>query len=190
MDFESTVKQIGVDIICMGAITLAWTFIAYWLHRVSHISNPKNPLWKIHCAHHRIPYLSEPTGSKVPKIGQFFLWLGSWRTSLDVIIVLTLPALVFAITLPRYGIPLLIFHYLYEVFLSEYALDHNPRIKGALTRYFAWGDFHLYHHIAPKNNFGLMITLWDRVFNTSVDPEPGTAEKRQLQMLSKRANRA
>jgi sterol desaturase/sphingolipid hydroxylase (fatty acid hydroxylase superfamily) len=182
--------QFGADTFYMCAALLVWTFTSYWLHRISHISHSKNPLWHIHRAHHKIPYLGEPTGSIFPRIGQFFMWLGTWRTSLDVIIVLTIPAVIIAIVAPRYGIPILIFHYFYEVFCSEYALDHNPRIKGFVTKIFAWGDFHLYHHMSPKNNFGLIITFWDRVFGTSVDPKPGTSEKRQQQLLNTRAKRA
>jgi len=188
--FENySLVQFGTDIAWMAAVFLVWTFAIYWLHRISHLTHPYNPLWQVHRAHHKIPYLSEPSGSKFPRIGQFFLWLGSWRASLDVILVMTLPALLIALAIPRYGIPLLVFHYVYELFCSEYALDHNPRIKGDIVKYFAWGDFHLFHHTASKNNFGLVITLWDRVFGTSVDPEPGTAEKRQLQMINLRKSR-
>ena len=185
-----SLTQLGIDTIWMVSLVLLWTFIAYWLHRLSHISHPNNPLWQIHRAHHKIPYLSEPTGSILPRFGQFFLWLGSWRASLDVIMVMTLPALLIAVAFPRYGIPLLVFHYFYEVFCSEYALDHNPQIKGKVVKYFAWGDFHLFHHVSPKKNFGLIITLWDRVFGTSTDPEPGSAEKRQMQMLDSRTKRS
>jgi len=188
--FENySLVQLGTDVGWMSVTILAWTFMTYWLHRLSHVSHPKNPLWQLHRAHHRVAYLGEPTGSKIPKIGQFFLWLGTWRASLDVILAMTLPALAIAVLFPRYGIPLLVFHYFYEIFASEHALDHNPQIKGRIVKYFAWGDFHLFHHMAPKNNFGLVITLWDRVFGTDVDPEPGTAQKRQSQLLDSRTKR-
>ena len=80
--------------------------------------------------------------------------------------------------LPKAGRPLLAFHYIYEVFLSENQLDHNPKITGRVTRWFAWGDFHLQHHVHPKQNIGLMITLWDRLFGTANDPQPGMAWRR------------
>ena len=176
------------DVLGMGGVLLLWTFIIYWMHRLAHIHHPRNPLWQLHRAHHAIGYLSAPSQSTWPRFGQFLLWLGSWRASLDVIVSMTIPAIVIAIIIPRYGVPLLIFHYFYELFCSEYALDHNPNIQGGITRVFAWGDFHLLHHMTPRNNFCLIITLWDRVFRTAVDPVPGTAARRRKSVLEQKAN--
>ena len=163
---------------------LLWTFMIYWLHRWAHISHRLNPLWQIHRAHHAIIYLGKQPTVLRPRWYQYFFWLGDWRASIDVIISMTLPAILIACIWPRYGIPLLVFHYFYEVFFSEYVLDHNPRIQGKITQIFAWGDFHLFHHMAPRKNFCLIITLWDRVFGTAEDPHPGTALRRQ-QVLTK-----
>ena len=174
------------DLLGVTLAFLSWTLMTYWLHRLAHIHSHKNPLWRLHRAHHKVPYLSAPTGSIWPKPGQFVLWLGNWRTSLDVIVLMTVPAILITLVFPRYGIPLLIFHYFYELFCSEYALDHNPKISGTVTKYFAWGDFHLYHHIAPKRNFGLMVTFWDRVFGTATDPPPGTALTKQTELLARK----
>jgi sterol desaturase/sphingolipid hydroxylase (fatty acid hydroxylase superfamily) len=171
------------------AAFLLWTFMIYWLHRLSHIRHQKNPLWQLHCAHHATPYLSAPSLSPWPKFAQLFFWLGSWRATLDVLVVMTLPALLIALIAPRYGLMLLAFHYFYEVFCSEYALDHNPRIQGFWTRIFAWGDFHLFHHISTRNNYGLIITLWDRVFGSAVDPIPGTAMERQKKLIGAKLKR-
>jgi sterol desaturase/sphingolipid hydroxylase (fatty acid hydroxylase superfamily) len=154
---------------------LIWTLVIYCMHRLAHISHRWNPLWQLHRAHHRNPYLSQLPESKWPKFGQWFLWLGNWRASLDVIVSMTLPLLIIAYFAPHVGLPLLVFHYFYELFFSEYGLDHNPNIQGKATRFFAWGEFHLYHHLTPKKNFGLLITLWDRLLGTAVDPAPGTA---------------
>ena len=162
----------------LGAAFLLWTFVIYWMHRFSHVRWRWNPLWKVHRAHHLHPYLRcyEPAGW--PKVGQWFLWLGDWQSSLDVIVQMTIPLLVIAWFMPDVGLPLLAFHYIYEVFLSENQLDHNPKITGRVTRWFAWGDFHLQHHVHPKQNIGLMITLWDRLFGTANDPQPGMAWRR------------
>jgi sterol desaturase/sphingolipid hydroxylase (fatty acid hydroxylase superfamily) len=167
----------------VGGAFLAWTFLVYWMHRLSHIHHARNPLWQLHRAHHMHPYLSQSGASKMPTFGQLFLWLGSWRASLDVFVVMTMPAILIAIISPRFGIPILVFHYVYEIFCSEYALDHNPNVQGRVTRIFAWGDFHLFHHMMPKRNFCLVITLWDRIFLTATDPKPGTAQSRQRQLL-------
>lgn len=166
---------------------LVWTLVMYWLHRWSHAHHRRNPLWWIHAAHHRIPYLSRPPDSKLPRWPQFLLWLGNWRASLDVLLVMTLPLVIIAFIAPQYGIPLLVFHYFYEIFFSEYLLDHNPRIHGRITHTFAWGDYHLHHHAHPRRNFGLMITLWDRVFGTAEDPPVGAAMRKVEQMLARQA---
>ena len=155
---------------------LLWTFVIYCLHRLSHIHHPANPLWRIHVAHHKIPYLHSEQRQRWPSLGQYFFWLGDWKTSLDVFLVMTVPLIIISIIWPQYGIPLLVFHYLYEVFLSESVLDHNPHVKGRITRWFAWGDFHLHHHIDMKSNYGLMITLWDRLFGTAHHTQPGAIE--------------
>ncbi len=141
----------------------------YLLHRLSHVKHRLNPLWKIHRAHHKVPYLSEDR-ELLPQPAQFLFWLGSWRLSLDVIIVMTLPLLVLTWFFPTQGLILLVFHYLYEVFLSEALLDHNPRIRGSLTRVFAWGHYHLYHHMNLKRNYGLVVTWWDWLFGTASMP--------------------
>ncbi len=154
---------------------LLWTFIIYWMHWLSHRRSSWNPLFKLHRAHHRHPYLRQYEPSLWPKPGQWLFWLGDWQSSLDVIVQMTVPLLVITWFAPDVGVPLLVFHYVYEVFLSESQLDHNPRITGPLTHWFAWGDFHLQHHVHPKQNLCLIITLWDRVFGTAHDPAPGMA---------------
>jgi sterol desaturase/sphingolipid hydroxylase (fatty acid hydroxylase superfamily) len=172
------------------ATFMVWTLLMYWMHRGSHLNHRRNPLWWVHTAHHRIPYLSRPPVSKLPTWPQFLWWLGSWRASMDVVLVMTLPLLLIALVVPQYGVPLLVFHYLYEVFFSEYLLDHNPRIRGAITRYFAWGDYHLHHHAHPRRNFGLLITFWDRVFGTADDPPVGAALRKVEQMLARQQRRS
>jgi sterol desaturase/sphingolipid hydroxylase (fatty acid hydroxylase superfamily) len=95
-----------------------------------------------------------------------FFYFGSIYATLDVLFMLTLPALIVYFIYPPLGIYILVLHYLYEVFLSEGALDHNPAIRGATTRFFAWGQYHLHHHRTWMSNYGLIITLWDNVFRT------------------------
>jgi sterol desaturase/sphingolipid hydroxylase (fatty acid hydroxylase superfamily) len=178
-------------IYCAGflATFLVWTLIMYGMHRLSHANHRRNPLWWIHTAHHRIPYLSRPPVSRLPVWPQFVLWLGNWRASLDVLISMTLPLVLIALLVPQYGVPLLVLHYFYEIFCSEYLLDHNPRIRGWITRVFAWGDYHLHHHAHPRRNFGLLITLWDRVFKTAEDPLEGAAMRKVEQMLARERSR-
>ncbi|MEZ5439945.1 MAG: sterol desaturase family protein [Lysobacterales bacterium] len=157
---------------------LLWTLAIYWLHRWSHIHHRLNPLWWIHRAHHAEPYLRQDSRPSWPHWGQYLFWLGGVRLSLDVILVMTLPLLLITWIWPQFGIPLLVFHYFYEVFLSESVLDHNPRVTGRWTHWFAWGDFHLHHHVHLQRNFGLLVCCWDWLFGTSEHPKPGASLER------------
>ncbi|MCE9596651.1 MAG: sterol desaturase family protein [Spirochaetia bacterium] len=163
-------------VVSVLALFLLWTCIIYWLHRISHIKHAKNPLWIIHRAHHRLPYFSEAP-RPWPRLGQYFFWLGNWKESLDVIFVMTIPLGLLTIVFPAQGACLLVFHYFYEVFLSESRLDHNPYLTGRWTKFFAWGSFHLVHHVQLQKNFCLMITLWDHVFGSAIEPDPDFPEK-------------
>ncbi len=184
----ATLRQVLVYLVGLLACFGLWTFVIYWLHRWSHVHHRLNPLWWIHRAHHAEPYLREDSHPKWPTLGQFLFWLGGFRLSLDVVLVMTLPLLVIAWLWPKYAVPLLLFHYFYEVFLSESVLDHNPRITNRLTRWFAWGDFHLHHHVNLKKNYGLMLGLWDFLFGTAEAPAAGASLARiqaRLQRLER-----
>lgn len=157
------------------ACLLLWTLAIYLLHRLSHWRHRWNPLFALHRAHHRKPYLRSLPKPARPRWPQYLLWFGDWPSSVDVWINMSLPLVAIALAFPAFGLPLLALHWAYEVFLSEEVLDHNPRVQGAWTRVFAWGDYHLHHHAVPKRNFGLLITLWDHVFGTARNPPPGSA---------------
>jgi len=142
---------------------LLWTLCIYFMHRIAHIKHRLNFLHTIHLNHHRINYWKE--GYRFRWYYLFF-YFGSIYASLDVFFMLTVPALFVFLIYPKVGIYILLFHYFYEVFLSEGILDHNPKIKGKITKFFAWGDYHLTHHKNWKKNYSLIITLWDYVFRT------------------------
>ncbi|MBD1372684.1 sterol desaturase family protein [Hazenella sp. IB182357] len=143
---------------------LLCTLYSYLIHRLAHIPNKKNILFRIHADHHKNKY--DDSKPSFPDLSHYFFWFGSWYASLDVWITLTLPILVITLFDPIPGIVLLILHYVYEVFLAATVLDHNPRIKGVITKYLAIGEFHLKHHYFIKGNYGFYITLWDYVFGT------------------------
>src|ERR1700744_2338404 len=125
---------------------LLWTFIVYVLHRLSHIKHKFNFLYFIHRYHHRVDYSIQ--NRRKFDWRYLLFYFGDFYESLDVICTMTLPAFILYLIFSKYGVYLLAFHYLYEVFLSEGQLDHNPRITGAITKYFSWGEYHLKH---PKN---------------------------------------
>jgi sterol desaturase/sphingolipid hydroxylase (fatty acid hydroxylase superfamily) len=99
-------------------------------------------------------------------IGYLFFYFGDIRVTVDVLLTITFPLILLTFLFPSQGLVLLAFHYLHEVFLSERLLDHNPKIKGNITHYFAWGSYHLEHHRNPKSNYSAFVTIWDKVFKT------------------------
>lgn len=147
---------------------LLWTLASYALHRLAHVKSPYNPLFKIHLAHHKAEYGKEKNYDfKWPGWRSFVLWFGDLQSTLDVWITLIIPAIVVSILFTQTHFTVLIGVYLYEVFLSEHNLDHNPEITGPITRVLAIGQYHLTHHHYPKYNYGLYLTLWDIVFITT-----------------------
>lgn len=142
---------------------VAWLGLAYGIHRLAHWSRPWNRLHLWHRAHHAPSYLEEPRRFRWHHA---LLCFGSVPETLDIWVTLTLPLLLVALLLPQQGALLLLFHYVYEILFSDQRLDHNPRIRGPLTRVFAWGQYHLHHHADPRRNFGLILTVWDHVFAT------------------------
>ena len=161
-------RQLAIDFIATSLLFLAWTLLVYAMHRIAHWKIKGNFLRALHLAHHKVDYSNEI--NRRLKWYNLFFYFGSLNATLDVIMMLTLPAVMIFLLYPRLGAYILVFHYLYEVFLSEGVLDHNPKINGFVTKYFSWGDYHLEHHKRWNCNYSLMVTVWDRVFRTYRTP--------------------
>ena len=159
--------QIIEDVLLFFILFLFWTLCIYLIHRISHIKSSRNVLYKIHLQHHRIDYAKK--SNRKFKWYYLFFYFGDIYSTLDVLIMLTLPAVIIYMVFPRIGIYILLLHYIYEVFFSEGLLDHNPKIKGKVTYFFSWGTYHLYHHKVWNKNYSLLITLWDKIFKTGGD---------------------
>jgi sterol desaturase/sphingolipid hydroxylase (fatty acid hydroxylase superfamily) len=157
-------ESIILNVLGILGLFFTWTFLIYALHRLAHVKNRLNFLYFIHRYHHRVNYFTVAKRKLNWKC--FFFYFGSWYETIDVLITMTLPAALLFFIFPPYGIYLLVFHYLYEVFLSESLLDHNPKIKGSVVNFFSWGKYHLSHNKDVRFNYSLIITFWDYVFKT------------------------
>ena len=147
-----------------GAFML-WTLWSYGVHRLAHVHHKKNPLWHMHKPHHRNNYnLPRPL---IENWKVFLLWFGDFKKTADVWVVFTLPSIALAALIGGGAWFLPIFHYLYEVFLADQIFEHNPKIKGKITRYVACGAYHLHHHKKFTANYGFFLTFWDKLFNTA-----------------------
>ncbi len=160
--------MIILNLLIAFVLVLLWTLQIYILHRLAHIKHPLNFLYHIHISHHKINYMKEE--NRQFKWYYFFFYFGGILETVDVLVTITIPAIIVYFIYPPVGIYILIFHYLYEVFFSEGVLDHNPAIKGRITSIFAWGDYHLGHHKNWNCNYGLLLTCWDHLFNTVKSP--------------------
>ena len=145
-------------------IFLLWTLTGYLAHRIAHLQFNYNLFRYFHLAHHTEVY---PKSSNIPSWFNFLWVWEKWRMTGDAMMTETIPALLITYYLPRYGLPILVFHYFYEIFLSDGILDHNENIKGPITKVFAIGEYHLKHHKRINGNYGIYITLWDYVFGTN-----------------------
>jgi len=141
---------------------LVWTLYSYLIHVLAHTKFKYNFLKKLHKKHHAYDY----GGSKWPPWHDYFFYFGTWQGTLDVWITFTFPILIIMLFNLEVGLCLLVFHYFYEVFLSRNILDHNPGIRGKLTKFIPIGEYHLSHHRNIKCNYSFFITLWDYVFFT------------------------
>lgn len=143
---------------------LAWTGLAYAIHRLAHLRGRWNRLHRLHRAHHAPTYLLQP---RALRWHHLLFWFDTSAETLDVWITLTLPALLIAALFPGQGAALLGLHYVYEILLSDGRFDHNPAINGSITRVLACGTYHLQHHSNPGSHFGLILTLWDHIFGSA-----------------------
>jgi hypothetical protein len=152
---------------------LVWTLAEYSFHRLCHTKAKYNPLWKMHRFHHSVP-LAELTKKehRWPKLLYFCFWFENFKETLEILLGETLPAVLIYVIDPECGLPLLVFHYAYEILATDSLLEHNPDIdQKEIVSTLAVGQFHLEHHRNPGVNFGFTITLWDHVFGTFKNPK-------------------
>lgn len=163
---------------------ILWTLYSYIIHVIAHKNFKFNFLQKIHLPHHAYQYKAR----KWPPFHDYFFWFGSLKGTLDVWITFTLPLIVLMFFEPKVAIVLLVFHYIYEVFLSRDILDHNPHLNGLITKIVPVGEYHLKHHKNYRCNYTFFIPVWDYVFKTTYeDLERYKNEQRELRNKKRRA---
>jgi len=154
---------------------LIWTLIAYCIHRAAHIRSKANLLWYIHKAHHQKDYKNQRPSW--PQWYEYFFCFGTTRRTLDIWIVFVIPLIVVTTVVGGKSWTLLPLYYLYEVFLADTVVEHNPKITGAITRFLSIGQYHLKHHAKPRVNYSFFIPLWDYVFGTCDIPQENSPRR-------------
>jgi sterol desaturase/sphingolipid hydroxylase (fatty acid hydroxylase superfamily) len=155
---------------------LLWGLWSYGMHALAHSRWRRwNFIRYCHLKHHQYDY----GGSMWPPWHDYLFWFGNWRSSMDVYLTFTVPLIGLAFYDPVYGGILLAFHYIYEVFLSRNVLDHNPNIRGPITKFIPIGEYHVRHHRNVRCNFAFYLTVWDHLFGTYASAS-SVQQKKQL----------
>jgi sterol desaturase/sphingolipid hydroxylase (fatty acid hydroxylase superfamily) len=125
-------------------------FIYYWYHRISHIWQP---MWAFHVVHHSGMYMNLTTSYRL-----------NWFS---------------ALISPLFFVPLVLIGFQPEIVVVSYALNllyqflmHTESINklGAIEGIIDTPSAHRVHHgsnpIYIDKNFGGVLMIWDRIFNT------------------------
>jgi len=138
---------------------LATDFSLYWMHRAIH-----HPLlWRTHMFHHSIPEI---------------WWLAGSRTSFMHLVLFAVPQVfignfLFCLAPMQTGIALS-----FSIFVNLW-IHTNLRVNlGPFDALFVTPNFHRVHHggqALAGRNMGFILTLWERLFGTYLNPrELGT----------------
>jgi sterol desaturase/sphingolipid hydroxylase (fatty acid hydroxylase superfamily) len=132
---------------------LAWDFLYYWYHRFSH---EISVLWAAHAVHHQSEDYNLTTALRQTSTGFLFSW-------------------VFYVPLFLVGFPLEVIIAVSAVNLIYQFWVHTQTVRrlGVLDYIFVTPSNHRVHHAQNERyidkNYGGMLILWDRMFNTFQD---------------------
>lgn len=141
---------------------LAWTLMLYWIHRLAH----RVPVIKrIHFGHHKFIRCHRPPRWHWSNV---LLFQDDWISTLDVWITEIVPTVLFCWITGAWWIA--VAFYLWSALVQE-QIEHNPKFD--CYPWLTSGTWHLQHHANGVCNFGIFVTLWDRVFGT-FQPRPHT----------------
>lgn len=151
-----------------GALVVAYVlfadFFAYWGHRLLH----SRALWHTHAFHHSPRHLYVLSGS---------------RASLPHIMVLFAGPSLGLVLFPIYEMPTVFLVISWSQALNQHIIHSNLKIPFArqLEYVFITPRFHFVHHSADRrfsdNNFGFLLSIWDRLFGTYVYPDTVNEEQ-------------
>ena len=151
----------NLNIPSSSQIILVFLFLdvwRYWEHRIFH----KIPLfWRVHLVHHSDTFVDVTTSER--------------HHPLEALITTPLAILlVFALGLPTEGLAV----YLIVATVSSLWVHSNLRVPGAIDTVLrvllVTPTVHAIHHSSEQretnSNYGSVLTIWDRLFNTYTDP--------------------
>lgn len=143
-------------IFALAATLLTGEFVVYWRHRVEH----SRVLWPIHAVHHSDTAMTWLALLRKHPLSYAF----SLFVDISLLLLLGLPAWTIAACA------------LARTWWGYFIHADLPWTLGVLGNWLISPAAHRLHHIDDLelcgSNYGGMLTVWDRVFGTYVDPEP------------------
>ena len=137
---------------------LLWTFILYWIHRAAHIV----PFLKRYHKDHHIVIKNTKTKWH---INNLLMYNDTKNSTIHLWLTEVIPSFIISYITGQWWI--IIFYYVWAAFLQE-NLEHNKELNLPIL---TAGKWHLKHHQNNKKNFGLFISLWDKLFKTELRTE-------------------
>lgn len=142
--------------VAIVAAILLLEFAAYWRHRLEHV----RVLWPVHATHHADEAMNWLSVRRKHPLGE------ALSAIFD-----TLPVVMLGLPYWAIGVALLI-----RGWWGYFIHADVPWTLGLLGKVFISPAAHRLHHIRDEelmgSNYGNMLTLWDKVFGTYVDPAP------------------
>lgn len=133
---------------------LLWTFIIYWIHRISHMTPV---LGRLHIKHHSYVRNHDITWHWT----NIFLYNDDWGSTVDYWVTEVIPTFLFSWLTGQWW--LIICFYFYGAFIQEW-VEHNKNFNAYPV--YTSGKWHRLHHTHYPCNFGIITPLWDIVFKT------------------------
>ncbi|AWH49874.1 fatty acid hydroxylase [Stenotrophomonas sp. SAU14A_NAIMI4_5] len=137
-------------LVAIIAADLGITLVHYASHRIGW-------LWRLHAVHHSVTRMYGFNGLMKHPLHQAAEAVGG-----------VLPLLLLGLPLPVAAV--LAFAIAIQLLLQHSNVDMRP---GVLGRVMAWAPLHRFHHMrygtAGDVNFGLFLTVWDRLLGTAFD---------------------
>lgn len=134
---------------------LLWTLLLYFIHILAH----KVPfLWHFHRDHHKQVAMNNVGKWRWHNL---FLYIDTFETTVDQWITEVIPTFVFSFITGAWWI--FIGYYIWSATFQE-VVEHNEKID--IYPYEVSGKWHMVHHTNPDKNYGIIIPIWDIIFNT------------------------
>jgi sterol desaturase/sphingolipid hydroxylase (fatty acid hydroxylase superfamily) len=132
-----------------------WTFILYWIHRLTHEIQGAIRLHRHHHDYVRKHIITWHWSN-------LFLYNDNWLSTFDLWVTEVVPTIIFSWITGQWWISIVF--YLYAALIQE-RLEHNSKFN--MYPIYVAGKWHMLHHTSYRCNYGIITPFWDWVFKTN-----------------------